>query len=191
MTNLNIYKSKLAGVKSLKEIKQWLIENKKNAISLKENNNKIKSCFDDMGCSCSMNSKEAEFLSLYEQLSEISEIHKLENYAKEELKTYKIIKVNNIEVKQWLIKNEKIAGENLACFLIDYLDYSEYENDIFHLLAYRKVEQKFEIFIQRNDFKNLIEFKELFDELYYIQKIYPEGLKRIQAEIDKLPIYIS
>ena len=64
--------------------------------------------------------------------------------SKEELKTYEVIKANNIEIKNWLIKNEKIASEKLACFLIDYVDYSENEKEIYHLLAYRNVEQKLE-----------------------------------------------
>ena len=143
-----------------------------------------------MGCACSMNSEEAKFSFLYEELSKISEMHKLESYAKDELNTYEVIKVNNSEIKDWLIKNEKIASEELACFLIDYLDYSENDKEIYHLLAYRNVEHKIEIFIQRNDFKNLIAFKQLFDELYYIKKMYPEGLKRIEEEINKLPKYI-
>lgn len=49
-------------------------------------------------------------------------------------------------------------------------------NEIYHLLAYSNVEEKIEIFIQRNDFKNLIEYIELFDELYYMRKLYPEDL---------------
>lgn len=176
---------------SIAKIEWWLLKNKEYYKYCRENNIKINSCFHEIGCACSMNSVEAKFSFLYEELSKISEKHKLESYAKEELKTYEVIKVNNIEIKNWLIKNEKMAGEELACFLIDYLDYSENENEIYHLLAYRNVEQKLEIFIQRNDFENVIEYKELFDELYYIKKLYPEGLKRIEEEINKLPKYIT
>lgn len=176
---------------SISQIDKWISENHINYKYCKEINVNINSCFHDIGCACSMNSEEAKFSFLYEELSKISETHKLESYAKEELKTYEVIKVNNVEIKNWLIKNEKIASEELACFLIDYLDYSENEKEIYHLLAYRNVEQKLEIFIQRNDFENLIEYKELFDELYYIKKLYPEGLKRIEEEINKLPKYIT
>ena len=176
---------------SISQIDKWISENHINYKYCKEINVNINSCFHDIGCACSMNSEEAKFSFLYEELIKISETHKLESYAKEELKSYEVIKVNNIEIKNWLIKNEKIASEKLACFLIDYLDYSENEKEIYHLLAYRNLEQKLEIFIQRNDFENLIEYKELFDELYYIKKLYPEGLKRIEEEINKLPKYIT
>ena len=143
-----------------------------------------------MPCGCSMNSEEAKFLFLFDEISKILEMHKLESYTKKELNTYDAIKVNNNEIKDWLIKNEKIASEELACFFIDHLDYSQNENEIYNLLVYRNVEQKFEIFIQRSDFKNLIKYKELFDELYYIKKMFPEGLKRIEEEINKLPKYV-
>lgn len=176
---------------SISRIDKWIYENQINYKYCKEINVNINSCLHDIGCACSMNSEEAKFSFLYEELSKISEMYKLESYAKEELKTYKAIKANNTEIKNWLIKNEKIASEELACFLIDYLDYSDNEKEIYHLLAYRNIEQKLEIFIQRNDFENLIEYKELFDELYYIKKIYPEGLKRIDEEINKLPKYIT
>lgn len=191
MNNVSLYKKELNGVKSIKNIEVWIIKNEKKYNFCQENNIKLNSCFHEMPCGCSMNSEEAKFSFLYEELSKILEMHKLENYAKEELKKYEAKKVYNTEIKTWLIKNEKIASEELACFFIDYLDYSENEEGIHHLLAYRNVEQKFEIFVQRNDFKNLIEYKELFDELYYIKKMYPEGLKRIEEEINKLPKYIT
>lgn len=189
---MNFSKSLLSlinNTNSISKIEKWIHENRINYKFCKEINLNLNSCFHEMGCACSMNSEEAKFTFLYEKLSKISEMHKLESYAKEELKTYESIKVSNTKIKVWLIKNEKIASEELACFLIDYLDYAENENKIYHLLAYKNVEQKFEIFLQRDDFKSLIEYKELFDELYYIKKMYPEGLKRIENEIKKLPKY--
>lgn len=178
---------------SVAKIEWWLLKNQEYYKYCRENNIKINSCFHEIGCACSMNSEEAKVSFLYEELSKISETHKLESYAKEELNTYEAIKNSNTKIKDWLIKNEKIASEELACFFIDYLDYSENEKEIYHLLAlaYQNAEQKFEIFIQRNDFQNLIEYKELFDKLYYIKKMYPEGLKRIEEEINKLPKYIT
>lgn len=175
----------------ISQIEWWLLKNQDNYKYCRENNLSLNSCFHDIGCACSMNSEESKFISIYDKLNVITEFHRLEEYAKNELIVYKNIYKDKSSIKKWLIKNEKLASENLACFLIDYLDYSENEKEIYHLLVYRNVEQKLEIFIQRNDFKNLIEYKELFDELYYIKKMYPEGLKRIEEEINKLPKYIT
>lgn len=175
---------------SIEKIEWWLLKNRE-IYKYCEKQHISKSCFHDMGCSCSMNSEESKFISFYDKLNVITEFHRLEEYAKNELIVYKEINHNESSIKNWLIKNEKIASEYLACFFIEYLDYSENENENYHLLAYKNVEKKFEIFIQRNDFENLIEYKELFDELYYIKKLYPEGLKRIEEEINKLPKYIT
>ena len=175
----------------ISQIEWWLLKNQDNYKHCRESNLSLNSCFHDIGCACSMNSEEIKFISIYEKLNVITEFHRLEGYAKNELIVYKNIHKDKSSIKKWLIKNEKLASEYLACFFIDYLDYSENEKDNYNLLVYRNVEQKFEIFIQRNDFENLIEYKELFDELYYIKKLYPEGLKRIEEEINKLPKYIT
>lgn len=129
----------------------------------------------------------ADFYELYSQLDELTEYHKLENYAKEQLNEFKRIKGCQEKIKQWLIKNEKIASQNLACLLTDYLDYSVNEKDNVNLLTYRNGKEEIEIFVDRQDFRNLIEFKELFDELYYVKKLYPKGLKKIDEEMKKLP----
>lgn len=125
----------------------------------------------------------AGFYELYKQLDELTEYHRLEKYAKEQLTEFEKVKGNQENIKQWLIKNEKIASQNLACFLIDYLDYSKNKADNIDLLTYRNEKEKIEIFVNRNGFESLIEFKELFDELYYVKKLYPEGLKKIDEEI--------
>lgn len=126
---------------------------------------------------------DATFYELYTQLDDLTKYHRLENYAKEQLVEFKKTGKKQENVKQWLINNEKIASQYLACFLIDYLDYSENEADNINLLAYRNENHKIEIFVNRQDFENLIEYKELFDELYYVKKLYPEGLKRIDEEM--------
>ena len=176
MSNIYYYKGELDRLNSINEINVWIMQNKNQYKWCKENNLLLNSCFDHLPCVCSMNSKESKFIKLYDSLNEIMEYHKLEKYAENELFFYNNIKTDEIKIKEWLIKNTKKASEYLACFLIDYLDYSENENEIYHLLAYSNVEEKIEILIQRNDFKNLIEYIELFDELYYKKKLYPEDL---------------
>ncbi|UPQ78690.1 hypothetical protein M0M57_13815 [Flavobacterium azooxidireducens] len=175
----------------ISQIEWWLLKNQENYKCCKENNIKLNSCFDDIGCACGMNSQENKFTSLYENLSEATEFHRFEEYAKNELTLYKSIISDKSKIKEWLIKNEKIASEFLSTFLIYYLNYSEIERDNYHLLIFRSEEQNLDIFIQRTDFENLIEFKELFDELYYVKKFYPEGLKRIEEKINKLPKYLT
>ena len=132
-----------------------------------------------------------DFFYLYKALDKLSELHRNEKNCKEELNVYYKIKDSKIDLKKWVKKNEKFGSNELASFWVDYLDYSQNEEEIIHLSVYPCTKQKFEIFVQREDFKNLIEYKELFDELYYMKKILPEGLKRIEEEMNKLPKYIN
>ncbi|MBO0593122.1 hypothetical protein I2486_17100 [Cellulophaga sp. E16_2] len=185
--SLDFFTLKNKHIFNIAEIEWWLLKYKETHEKCKRDYKNLCSCFGDLPCCCVFNSLESKFIDFYDELNKITEVHRFEDYAKRELITYKNISCNKPEVKKWLAKNENMASKVLACFLFDYLDYSEDENDILHLLAYRNRKKKLEIFIERADFIHLIEYKELFDDLYYVKELYPEGLKRIQDEIDKLP----
>lgn len=177
---INFFKQN--SILEIKEI-EWLLL--KYSDSYREINNycKCNSESDGLPCICERSKDENIFLSIFNSLDELTEYHRLEKFANEQLLELKKICENKEKIKIWLIKNEKIASQDLACFLIDYLDYSEIEEDNINLLAYRDVNHKIEILVNRQDFENLIEYKELFDKLYYIKKLYPEGLKKIDEEI--------
>lgn len=166
---------------SIDKIEWWLMANSDLYSSLHNSC----TCFTQKGkpfCTCIKPEDDVLFEYLYQELDKLTQIHKLENQLKKEL--YFLNTTTNFsEIKNWLIRNEKVGSKDLACFFIDYLDYSEKE--IFHLLVFRDEKRNIEVFVDRNDFKSIIKFKELFDELYYIQKIYPEGLRKIDHEISK------
>ncbi|GGZ92187.1 hypothetical protein [Algibacter mikhailovii] len=167
---------------SVAEVEWWLL---KYSDYVKEINNNCNCCSktDELPCVCKRTENEKTTLEVFYNLDELTQYHRIEKYANEQIIEFKQLNKNPKEVKKWLIKNEKIASQDLACFLIDYLDYSENEKDNINLLAYRNENYKIEVFVDRKDFENLIEFKELFDELYYAKKLYPEGLKRIDKEM--------
>jgi len=110
-----------------------------------------------------------DFLNLYDALDQLSKIHRNEKYYEEEINEYYKIKDSKIKLKNWVEKNEKYGNNDLASFWVDYLDYSENEEEIYHLSVYTRTEQDFEIFVQRENFKSLIDFKNIFDALYYVQ----------------------
>ncbi len=126
-----------------------------------------------------------DFLNLCEALEKIYDLYKKEKYCKDELSEYQIIKDSRNLLKKWVIKNEQFAGRELACFWVDYLDYSSIAEEIVHLLIFLNIKPKIKVLVQKEDFKSLIKYKELFDELYYVQELYPEGLKRIEEGINK------
>ena len=124
-----------------------------------------------------------KFLDLYKALDIICEFHRNEKYFKQELTDYQKIKDSQSDLKKWIAKNECLGAEKYICFLVDYLDYSENAE---HLNIYVHSSKELEIYIARQDFKNTIEFLEIFNELYWEKEILPESLERIRNEMKKI-----
>lgn len=124
-----------------------------------------------------------KFLDLYKALDTICELHRNEKYFEQELVEYQKIKDSQSELKNWITKNEDLGTEKYVCFLVDYLDYSENAE---HLNIYVHSSKDLEIYIDQQDFKNTIEFLEIFNELYWEKEILPESLERIRNEMKKI-----
>lgn len=139
-------------------------------------------------CTCSdcLNKPENDYCWFYGRLECIAQFHSLEKYCKIELLLYDRYKESKEALRNWVIRNEKIGSKELACFIIDYLDYSEFESEIEHLMVSPFLNNDLVFYIERFGFKNLIEFKNVFDKLYYIDQLYPEGLARIEEEMNNL-----
>jgi len=129
---------------------------------------------------------EDKFLDLYKALDTICEFHRNEKYFEQELTEYQKIKDSQSNLKNWVAKNEHLGADEYVCFLIDYLDYDE-NGEEEHLSVYVHSAKKLDIYIDRQDFKNTIEFLEIFNELFWVQEIYPESpiLKRIDKEMNE------
>ncbi|MBU2950422.1 hypothetical protein KO493_06920 [Tamlana agarivorans] len=123
-------------------------------------------------CSCEAKQETFIFLSLYQKLLEFSYYHKYEAYVLNELHVYNSIKNDKSQVRSWVVKNEKIAGN--ACFEF-LMTYHAYNDAPIELLVVGDGLLGFEVFIDHKDFISLIQFLQTFDELFWIQKIYPES----------------
>jgi hypothetical protein len=152
----------------IQEIEWWLLKYAVDYKNIKDNWI-CEYCPMELGlpCCCKSPSYEGRFLELYNELDNLTKFHRFEKYAKEQLDDYAVCLVNKNGIKKWLSKNEKFGGDILVCFFTDYLEYSEKDEENINLLAYRKKDM--DVFVERKYFKNLIEFKELFDELYYAE----------------------
>lgn len=121
-----------------------------------------------------------KFLDLYQALDKICEFHRNEKYFKQELTEYEKIKDSQSDLKSWVAKNEVLGADKYVCFLVDYLDYSENAE---YLSVYFHSSKDLEIYIDRQDFKNTIEFLEIFNELYWVQEILSEKINKTKIEI--------
>lgn len=106
------------------------------------------------------------FLGLFNALNNLSNFHRFENYFKEQMSDYKNIKSSQVGLKEWLSKNEELGSDKFVCFLIDYLDY-DLDDKVEHLKVYVHEAINLDVYVDRADFKNTIEFLEAFNELYW------------------------
>ncbi|NQY30109.1 MAG: hypothetical protein HRT69_11635 [Flavobacteriaceae bacterium] len=131
----------------------------------------------------SISNSEKKFLDLYNALDTISEFHRNEKYFQQEMLEYHKIEHSQSDLKKWVSKNEPFGVEKYACFLIDYLDYSENAE---HLSIYVHNSKELDIYIDRQDFKHTVEFLEIFNELYWVKEILPESLEKIRTRMSEI-----
>ena len=152
-------------VQSIVDVKIW-VKNYANDYTqaLKTWNCKI--CPTDIGlpCICKEPDAELRFINLYKLFLEVIEYHKYESVAQVQLK---LLKDNRISIDNWVKQNETIASEELVLFIPTYLDYGTDENKVHHLLISKYGKNNCNMFLDRNEFRNIIEFIEIFDKHFY------------------------
>ena len=156
-------------------IKGWLLKYVGQYQELNLNwNCPNKSCESGKGGTCITiyRSDECVFFSLFNSLLAFSKYHSRENYAKEEIKSYHKIKNDKGLLKKWVRKNEYIG--TVECFEL-LLSHFDYDLNPVHLLITGKSLLGYEVFVDREDFKNLIKFLEIFNDLFWVKKVYPES----------------
>lgn len=124
---------------------------------------------------------EEKFLELFKALDTICELHRNEQYFEQELIDYQKIKSSQTDLKKWVTKNENLGADKYVCFLIDYLDYDKNDEEV-HLKIFLLESKELEIYIDRQHFKNTIDFLEIFNELYWVQEILPGNLNKTKIE---------
>lgn len=129
-----------------------------------------------------------KFLNLYYALKTISEFQINEKYFEQEMNIYHGIKSSKKDLKNWVAKNEYFGTEIYACFIIDYLDYSENPEN---LNVYVHSSKELDLYIDRQDFKNTIDFIEIFNKLYYLDQILPKSIEKIRIKMSKIKTIIN
>lgn len=107
---------------------------------------------------------EDKFVDLFEQLEEVSRYHKFESYCKEQLEIYTSINNDTVKVRKWLGTNEEFYYGQLVHLSIGYLDYQEKGN---HLKVFSHLNKKLEVFVDKKDFRNTIQFLNLYESLQF------------------------
>ena len=86
---------------------------------------------------------------------------------------------DEVQVKQWIKSNEEVGADECFLFLIEHHDYNA--NPV-HLVVKNVSLLGYDVFVDRSDFKHLIEFMEIFSDLFWVKEVYPESEILISCE---------
>lgn len=131
--------------------------------------------------------KHIYFTDFYEGVEYGVNIQELDNLCKVALAEYSTI-TGDLQLKEWVIKYFDIGYNKLAIFYYDHLDYSVNNDEVVHPHFGNSPIGEFGVCIDRKYYENLIEFDDVFKLLFYERKIYPEKLKELEEEIQKIAI---
>ncbi len=150
---------------SISEIKSWLTDNSEK-IKLDISNskcNKWENWLEDKSkhiypCVCSNREQNCIFIEIYYQLDRVIQLYQKEEYFKILIQEYKQISSGKIALSEWFYKNKKLASE-LA-----------FDTEISIMLELEPYKTS-KIILNENEFKNIIELQNIFNELEYNQII--------------------
>jgi len=174
----------LENIYTIDQIKYWLEQHDDLYEYAKLNWNKG-SCCGGLPCGHTLNNDLSKFNDFYKALKEIVEVHEYEAYFWQELEEYQLIKDNQLKLKEWVKRNERLGSEEFICFFPRYINYSA---NPYHPKVFVSDFHEFEIYVNRNCFANTIAFIEIFDKLFWEDEILPESIRAIEEEINNLRI---
>lgn len=150
---------------SISEIKSWLTDNSEK-VKLDISNskcNKWENWLEDKSthiypCVCSKREQDCIFIETYYQLDRVIQLHQKEEYFKTLVQEYKQIASDNFATSEWFKIHKKLVSE---------IAFDTEISIMLELEPYRTSKIK----LNENEFKNIIEFKNIFNELEYNQII--------------------
>ncbi|MCZ8091367.1 hypothetical protein [Flavobacterium sp.] len=150
---------------SISEIKSWLTDNSEK-IKLDISNskcNKWENWLEDKSthiypCVCSKREQDCILIETYYQLDRVIQLHQKEEYFKTLLQEYKRIASDNVATSEWLKKHKKLVSE------------TAFDTEISIMLEIEPYKTS-KIKLNENEFKNIIEFQNIFNELEYNQNL--------------------
>lgn len=149
----------------VKQIKTWLVENENyvNFLISETNCRKWVEWLQEKSthiypCICSNREQNCIFIETYYQLDRVIKLHQKEEYFNILVQEYKQISSDEIALSEWFNKNKKLASE-LA-----------FDTEISIMLELEPYKTS-KIILNEIEFKNIIEFQNIFNELEYNQII--------------------
>lgn len=158
------------GIHNMSKIEWWLLKYYGDYKKMKDAESKRFTYFIDGKCLrlpdyFDARTTEERFLEIYDILNQISICYRNEDYFKQEMAIYKAIEKDYEKVIQWLAKNEELGARDYVCFSNDYFCDEEKREKQIHLKLFTLGDK--DVFADRDDFKNTIEFLNNFNNIYW------------------------
>ncbi len=150
---------------NISEIKSWLTDNlEKVKLDISNSKcNKWENWLEDKSthiypCICSKREQDCMFIETYYQLDRVIQLHQKDEYFNILVQEYKQIASDNVATSEWFKKHIKLASE------------IAFDTEISIMLELEPYKTS-KIILNENEFKNIIEFQNIFNELEYNQII--------------------
>lgn len=102
------------------------------------------------------------FLDFYKLIDSISLAHRKDNDFKIILTDYYKVKNSPSDLNNWFIKNRSIGQGHFPIFILDHINYSEDDGDLWTW----DEDLEIEMFVNKNDVINTLEFIDIYIELH-------------------------
>jgi hypothetical protein len=125
------------------------------------------------------------FLQFWDDLDKVTQLHKLETECKRAFDEYCNLICFEEELRNWVIKHYDIFSQT-GVYFSEYLEFNAKGDKSFHVAE--APDLSFGITIREEDFKNSIKFYDIFFDLYYNKKLYPEKIKEWNDFFDTIQL---
>ncbi|CCG52112.1 Protein of unknown function [Flavobacterium indicum GPTSA100-9 = DSM 17447] len=149
----------------VKQIKTWLVENENyvNFLISESNCRKWVEWLQEKSthiypCICSNREQNCILIETYYKLDRVIQLHQKEEYFNILVQEYKQIASDNVATSEWFKTHKKLASE------------IAFDTEISIMLELEPYKTS-KIILNENEFKNIIEFQNIFNELEYNQII--------------------
>lgn len=114
------------------------------------------------------------FIKFYDELDQATKLHKLEEKCFLAYDEYTFLHCINEDLRDWIIKHYDVY-EKVGTYFYSYLEFNSEEDKNLHIVE--APDESFGVAVREEDFKSAIKFYDVYHDLYYNKKLYPEKIK--------------
>ena len=123
---------------------------------------------------CTKRPELGSFIQFWDELDKATQLHKLETKCMMVLDEYYMLVCIEENLRDWVVKNYDIFYQ-IGAYFSGYMEFNAQGDKSLHIVE--APDLSFGVNIREDDFKSSIRFYDVYHDLYYNQKLYPEKIK--------------